>query len=184
MSDPAAPVSRPTTSRKTFWITAIVTFVVVLVVLALVPRGVATGESNPGESVTIELTGGINATLEPSLRDLGWRAELPSRPYQLRVRVTVVNESEELFPRWYRVTVFEADNPADGEELPREAADTLQTAHLGPGEQASTDFTLRYDRPCGEFLARISYQPTLDEEETSFVEVPFDVGNEECLAER
>ena len=105
-------------------------------------------------------------------------------PYWLRLDFT---------PPAGDVVEYEVDLAVDGEdhaftvraeELPREAADTLQTAHLGPGEQASTDFTLRYDRPCGEFLARISYQPTLDEEETSFVEAPFDVGNEECLAER
>lgn len=172
-------------SRGLFWTAAILAFIVVLALLVFFPRGAATGEVVAGEGVTVELSDDVTAALVPEIRDLGWRAEYPTRPYEISLHVTIDNESEELFPRWYRVSLYEAGNVVDGEDLRGGSTDTLGTAHIDPGGQATTDFTFTYQHACGEFVAQISYHLTFDgDEERSRVEVPFAVGDEQCLAER
>lgn len=184
MSDDARAVSARTGSQRLFWITAVLALLLVFSVLLLAPRGIATGDELTGTDVEVELTEGVTATVEPELRDLGWRSSSLMLSNRLRLHTTIVNDSEELFPRWYRVEVFEAGNVVDGEDLRIQTTDTLHTAHLAPGEQATTDFTYRYGRPCGEFVARISYYLTLEEGESSHVDVPLTVGTEHCLAGR
>ena len=73
----------------------------------------------------------------------------------------------------------------DGEDLPRRMTDSLQTSHVDPGGQAATDFTFEYHDACGEFVARITSVPSLEEEdERSSLDVPFTVGDDQCLAAR
>lgn len=185
MSDTASPALPPTASRAAFWITAVVAFVVVLSVLVLWPRGAATGEEIAGDEVVVDLREGVTAGVIPAIRDLGWRAQYATRPYEIGLRMTIDNTSDELFPRWYRVTVFEAENLVDGEDLPRRMTDSLQTSHVDPGGQAATDFTFEYHDACGEFIARITSVPSLEEEDDrSSVDVPFTVGDDQCLAAR
>ncbi|WP_295652252.1 hypothetical protein [uncultured Dietzia sp.] len=71
MSDTASPAQPPTPSRTAFWITAVVTFVAVLIVLVLWPRGATTGEEIAGDEVAVELREGVTAGVIPDIRDLG-----------------------------------------------------------------------------------------------------------------
>lgn len=174
-----------TLSRTPFWVTAFLAFVVVLTVLVVLPRGAATGEGVRGDDVTVELGEGVTTTFVPEIRDLGWRAEHVNRPYEISVHLTIANASEDLLPRWYRVALYRADHLVDGEDLSSRLTDTLQTTFVEPGGQTSTDFVFSYDHPCDEFVARISYAPALGgAEQSSGVDVPFAVGDEQCLAER
>lgn len=183
MSEVSAPGRSASGAGAPFWIAAIGAFVVVLLALLLLPRGEAAGETNAGDGVTVDLSDGVTASIVPEIRAMGWRAENERRPHEISLHVTVENTSDELFPRWVRISLYEPDQLADGDDLPARQTDTLQTAHLDPGEQASTDFHFESDRACGEFVARISYRTTLDEEgDPSTVEVPVVVGDEECLA--
>lgn len=181
---PPAPAPSPA-SRTPFWITAVLAFVVVLTVLVVLPRGAATGEGVQGDDVTVELGDGVTAGLVPEIRDLGWRAEHANRPYEISVHLTIDNASEDLFPRWYRVALYDADHLVDGEDLSARLTDTLQTAFIQPGGQASADFVFTYDHPCDEFVARISYVPDSDRsDESTSIDVPFSLGDEQCRAER
>lgn len=178
-----APVP-PTISRTPFWITAVLAFVVVLTILVILPRGAATEEGVRGDEVGVELGDGVTAAFVPEIRDLGWRAEHVNRPYEISVHLTIDNASEDLFPRWYRIALYDADHLVDGEDLSARLTNTLQTAFIEPGGQASTDFVFTYDHPCDEFVARISYVPDLDRsDESTSIDVPFSVGDEHCLAQ-
>lgn len=183
MSEVSTPGRSASGAGAPFWIAAFGAFVVVFLALLLMPRGEAVGETTAGDGMTVDLDDGVTATIVPGIRALGWRAENERRPHEIRLHVTVDNASDELFPRWVRVSLYEPDQLAEGDDLPSRLTDTLQTAHLDPGDQASTDFHFESDRACGEFGARISYRTTLDEEgDPSTVEVPFVVGDERCLA--
>lgn len=185
MSNASAPAPRRTIARAPFWVPAVAAFVVVLVLLLALPRGAATGETVAGPEVTAELGDGVTVAVLPEVRDPGWRAEFATRPYEISLHVTITNESDELFPRWYRVSVHEAGRPGDGAAPALARTDTLQTSHLGPGEQTATDFRFASDRVCGEFVAEITYLTTLEEgNDRSGVDLPLLVGVERCRAER
>lgn len=185
MSETTGPAADPpAASRRPFWATAILAFVLVLTVLLVVPRGGAATQVAVGEEVDVELIDGVSARLAPELRDQGWRASSAVRPYSLDLHLTVVNDSEELFPRWYRVEVFEQGHVVEGEDLGERLTDSLQSAHVPAGGQASTDLSYAYDRPCGEFVARVAFDLTLEgADDRQEVEVPFTLGDEECLAD-
>lgn len=184
MSEDVASVQPGTASRAPLWVTALIAFVVVVLALALLPRGAATGAASAGDEATVELSDGVTASVLPEIRELGWRAPAEDRPYELSLHLTVANDSDQLFPRWYRVVVFEADDGVERGILAEELGNDLSTAHVAPGEQASSDLIFYHDHPCGEFIARISYQHELEETvERSRVTVPFVVGDVDCLAE-
>ncbi|MGC5629551.1 hypothetical protein ACPYO6_15060 [Georgenia sp. Z1344] len=182
-ADDTTPATSTTPSRRPFVTTAILTFVLALTILVLLPRGDAATPAVAGDEFTVELTDDVTATVVPELRDQGWRASSSVRPYALDLRVTVTNDSADLFPRWYRVEVFEAGNVVDGEDLGERVTASLGTAHVPAGGRHAVEFSYTYDRPCGEFVARISSLLTLDGDERSETETPFSVGDEECLAE-
>lgn len=172
-------------SRAPLWVSAVVAFVVVVIALSFLPRGAATGTEIVGDEETVELSDGVTASILPEIRELGWRASSDDRLYELNLHLTVENSSGELFPRWYRVVVFEADDDVRRGVVEAGQGNDLGTVHFAPGEKASSDLTFYPERPCGEFVARISYQQELEEVvERSRVNVPFVVGDEHCLAER
>ncbi|MGO1562774.1 MAG: hypothetical protein ACTHXO_11760 [Actinomycetaceae bacterium] len=187
-ADPSPPVAPaadpPPASRRPFWTTAILAFVLALTALLLLPRGGAATQVAAGEGVDVELADGVTARLVPELRDLGWRAASSNRQYSLDLQLTVANDSDALLPRWYRIEVFEQGAVIEGEELGERHPGNLQTAHIPAGGQASTDFSFAFDRPCGQFVARIAFDLTLEgRDDRQEVDVPFTVGDGECLAE-
>lgn len=178
-----APV--PSTAARTlFWITAVPAFVGILTILVIFPRGATTEEGVRGDEVSVELGDGVTAAFVPEIRDLGWRAEHVTRPYEISVHLTIDNASEDLFPRGYRIALYDADHLVDGEDLSARLTNTLQTSFIEPGGQAATDFVFAYDRPCDELVARISFVPSVDRSDESIsTDVPFSVGDSHCLAQ-
>lgn len=173
----------PIGARASFGIAAVATFVLATTGLILLPLGDAPGDPTAGDGVRAELTDGVTVALEPELRDQGWRTTWQSEPYALDLQLTVVNDSEDLFPRWYDVRVFELSDPDEPFILRERRTNSLGTTHVLAGESVTTEFTFNHPYACGDFVAYVEY--SLDFEngtEHQTAEMPFTVGDQECLA--
>lgn len=183
MANRASVFVPPPGSRTLFTWAAVVAAVLVLGLLLVLPRGDAATGPTAGAEVGAELVDGVSIQIVPELRDQGWRAGLLNSPYSLDLHVTVVNDSDDLFPRWYRLEVRERSG-GESDDLYERLTGSLQTAHVPPGEQASTDFSYHYSQACGQFVVTIDFSLDMENgRDPQTVDVPFVVGDEQCLAE-
>lgn len=171
----------PVGARASFCIAAVVAFVSAMAGLLLMPLGDAPGEPTRGEEVRAELIDGATVVIEPELRDQGWRATWRSEPYALDLQVTVVNDGEYLFPRWYDVRVSELSDPEKPFILRERRSNDLGAPHVPAGESVTTEFTFDYPHACGDFVAYVEY--SFDFEygtDQRTVEAPFTVESKGC----
>ncbi|MGC5617338.1 hypothetical protein [Georgenia sp. Z1491] len=174
----------PRGARAVFGVAGVAMFATLSTGLVLLPRGGGEGATVRGEEVRAELVDGVGVTLVGELRDRGWRADWPSEPYALDLELTIENESDEPVTRRYDVRVTEVSDPGDPFILRQSLEYSLGTAHVPAGTSLTTGFGFHHTDGCGDFIAFVDYSPDSDYgSDLRTVEVPFTIGDEECLAD-
>lgn len=171
----------PPRYRGGFWLTGAIAFVLVLVVLLALPHGRATGDPVPADQVSVDLTDDVALQLEPELRDRGWRGP-DWAPYTLDLRATVENAGDEVFPRTITVTVVRDPGTSTERTLSERWAGNLELANVPADDSAAYNLSFNATDGCGDFLATVSFLPSLSSDRSEEVEVPFTVGGENCRA--